>query len=170
MGRALDALYEPDVRGLYALVAAEACHRLGLGVKVGPLDLTRVQLDGAFNSSADEPEAGVVRMTPGYRRDHRPDLNQGLLNRLVEHRAGIPVLMKPLAGKGSDTVELAALIDHHIQQPQTDYQLEYWVADSALYSADNLRLLAGHQLKWITRVPARLTLAQERLQGLDKGT
>ena len=78
--------------------------------------------------------------------------------------------MKPLAGNGSDTVELAALIDNHLQQLRTDYELEYWVADSALYSEANRRLLAGHPRKWITRVPARLTLAKEMLQGGDKGT
>jgi transposase len=64
-------------------------------------------------------------------------------------------------------LELAALIDTHLQRLRMDYELEYWVADSALYSEDNLRLLAGHQLNWITHVPARLTLAQEALRQLD---
>jgi transposase len=169
LGRALDAPYEQDVTGLYALVAAEACRRLGLGVTVGHLDITSFHVDGVYNS-AEEPVAEVVHITPGYSRDHRPDLNQVMLNLLVEHRAGIPLLMKPLAGNSSDTVELAALIDTHLQQLPTDYELEYWVADSALYREDNLRLLAGHQLNWITRVPARLTLAQEALRQLDKGT
>lgn len=169
LGRALDALYEHDVTGLYALVAAQACRRLGLVGTVGHRDITSFHVDGAYNS-AEEPEAKGVHITPGYSRDHRPDLNQVLLNLLVEHRAGIPLLMKPLAGNGSDTVELAALIDNHLQQLRTAYDLAYWVADSALYSADNLQLLAGHQLKWITRVPARLTLAKAALQGTDKGT
>lgn len=168
LGRALDALYEHDVTGLYALVAAQACRRLGLVVTVGHLDITSFHVDGDYNSP-EEPEAKVVHITPGYSRDHRPDLNQVLLNLLVEHRAGIPLLMKPLAGNGSDTVELAALIDDHLQQLRTAYDLNYWVADSALYSEDNLRLLAGHQLKWITRVPARLSLAKEALQITDKG-
>jgi hypothetical protein len=39
-----------------------------------------------------------VHITQGYRRDHRPDLNQGMLELVVEHQAGIPVLMKPLRG------------------------------------------------------------------------
>jgi len=37
------------------------------------------------------------------------------------------------------------------------------VADSALYSADNLQKLADTSIKWITRVPATLTEAQEVL-------
>ena len=39
----------------------------------------------------------------------------------------------------------------------------YLVADSALYSAENLHKLAETSLKWITRVPATLTEAQEVL-------
>ena len=169
LGRALDTLYEPDVTGLYALVAAEACRRLGVKVTVGHRDITSFHVPGAYNS-ADDPVAEVVQITSGYSRDHRPDLNQVMLNLLVEHRAGIPLLMKPLAGNSSDTVELAALIDTHLQQLRTDYELEYWVADSALYSEDNLCLLASHPVNWITLVPARLTLAQGALRRLDKGT
>jgi transposase len=169
LGRALDPRYEPDVTGRYALVAAEACHRLGLRVPVGHLDITRFPGDGVYNS-ADEPVAAVVQITPGDSRAHRPDLTQVRLTRRVEPRAGIPLLMPPLAGNRSDTVELAGRIEPHLQQLRTDYELEYWVADSALYREDNLRLLAGHHLKWITRVPARLTLAQAVLRQLDKGT
>ncbi len=54
LGRALDTLYEQDVTGIYALVAAEACRRLGLRVTVGHLDITSFHVDGADNS-ADEP-------------------------------------------------------------------------------------------------------------------
>ena len=43
LGRALDTLYEQDVTGLYALVAAAACRRLGLKVTVGHLDITSFQ-------------------------------------------------------------------------------------------------------------------------------
>src|SRR5215510_1210185 len=39
----------------------------------------------------------------------------------------------------------------------------YLVADSARYSAENLQKLAETSLKWITRVPATLTEAQEVL-------
>lgn len=169
MGRALDTLYEPDVTGLYALVAAEACRRLGVKVTVGHRDITSFHVPGAYNS-ADDPVAEVVQITSGYSRDHRPDLKQGMLNLLVAHRAGILLLMKPLAGNSSDTVALAALLDTPLQQLRTDYELESWVADSARYREDKLCLLASHHVNWITRVPARLTLAQDALRRLDQGT
>ena len=46
----------------------------------------------------------------------------------------------------------------------------YLVADSALYSADNLHKLAETSLKWITRVPATLTEAQEVLAQVQPET
>src|SRR5512135_2994639 len=64
LGRALDTLYEQDVTGLYALIAAEACRRLGLRVTVGHLDITSFHVDGVYNS-VDEPVAKVVQITPG---------------------------------------------------------------------------------------------------------
>jgi hypothetical protein len=46
----------------------------------------------------EPPSEGVVRLTPGYSRDHRPDLNQVMLELIVEHQAGIPLLMNPSSG------------------------------------------------------------------------
>ena len=50
---------------------------------------------------------------------------------------------------------------------QTTYGLTYLVADSALYSADNLQKFAETKLKWITRVPATLREAQQALAQAD---
>ena len=55
------------------------------------------------------------------------------------------------------------VISDHIAQFQTAYSPTYLVADSALYNAENLHKLANTSLKWITRVPATLTEAQEVL-------
>jgi hypothetical protein len=81
----------------------------------------------------------------------------------VEHQAGIPVLMKPLSGNSSDAQEFGQVIRDHIAHLHTTYGSSYLVADSALYSADNLQKLAETQMKWIPRVPATLTEAKEVL-------
>ena len=52
-------------------------------------------------------------------------------------------------------------------QLQTTYGLTSLVADSALYSADNLQKFAETNLKWITRVPATLREAQQVLALAD---
>ena len=55
----------------------------------------------------------------------------------------------------------------HVQQLQATDGLTYLVADSALYSADNLQTFAETRLKWITRVPATLQEAPQALAQAD---
>jgi len=162
LGRTLDALYEYGVTSLYSLIAARAAQRLGLSSHVVHLDTTSFHVDGRYNS-AGPPEEQIVHITQGYSRDHRPDLNQVMLELIVEHQAGIPVLMKPLSGNTHDGVAFGQVITEHVQQLQTARQVTSLVADSALYSAENLSALAASGLQWLTRVPATLHEAQEVL-------
>jgi transposase len=162
LGRALDTLYAYGVTELYSLIAATAAERLGLAPRFAHLDSTSFHLDGRYNSEED-PDEQVIHITRGYSRDHRPDLNQVMLELIVEHRAGIPVLMKPLSGNSSDAKDFGEVISAHIDQLQTTYGTTYLVADSALYSADNLQKLAATRLKWLSRVPATLQEAQAAL-------
>src|SRR5918992_303383 len=104
LGRALDTLYAYGVTELYSLLAATAAERLGLAPRFVHLDTTSFHVDGRYNSD-EEPEEQVVHITRGYSRDHRPDLNQVMLALIVEHQAGIPLLMKPLSGNSSDAHE-----------------------------------------------------------------
>jgi transposase len=159
LGRALDTLYATGVTALYSLIAATAARRLGLTPMFSHLDTTSFHVDGRYNS-AEPPAEQVVHITPGYSRDHRPDLNQVMLELVVEHQAGIPVLMQPLSGNSHDGTAFGQVVRDHIAQLHTTYGATYLVADSALYSADNLQKLAETRLKWITRVPATLREAQ----------
>jgi len=176
LGRVLDTLYTYGVTELYSLLAATAAQRLRLAPRFAHLDTTSFHVDGRYNSD-EEPDAQVVHLTRGYSRDHRPDLNQVMLELIVEHQAGIPVLMKPLSGNSSDAQEFGSIIQAHIAQLQTTYGITYLVADSALYSEANLQKLSETRLKWITRVPATLGEAQavlahvapETMQPLTEG-
>lgn len=160
LGRALDTLYAHDVTALYTLISAHACPRLGLVRLTAHLDSTSFHVDGDYDREA---ELGVVELRPGYSRDHRPDLNQVMLNLIVEQRAGLPLLMQPLSGNSTDTKSFGHLIETHIDRLNTTHQVDYWVADSALYSEANLRTLAAHRGHWITRVPETLTLAKQHV-------
>ena len=143
---------------LYRLSAATAAERLGLAPRFGHLDRPSVHVDGRYNSD-EEPEAQVVHITRGYSRDHRPDLNQVMLELLVEHQAGLPLLMKPLSGHSRDAHDFGEAVRAPMQPLQTTYDMTYLVADSALDSAANLQKLAQTHLKWITRVPATVSAA-----------
>src|ERR671937_1760282 len=126
LGRALDTLYAVGVTELYSLIAATAAQRLGLTPTFTHLDSTSFHVDGRYNSD-EEPSEHVVHITKGYSRDHRPDLNQVMLELIVEHQAGIPVLMKPLSGNSSDGKEFGQLIHAHIDQLQATYGATYLV-------------------------------------------
>jgi transposase len=115
LGRALDTLYSYGVTELYSLLAATAAQRLSLAPRVAHLDSTSFHVDGRYNSDA-EPEEHVIHITRGYSRDHRPDLNQVMLELIVEHQAGIPVLMTPLSGNSSDAQDFGEVVRAHVQQ------------------------------------------------------
>src|SRR5919197_166219 len=169
LGRVLDTLYEAGVMELYRLIAVTAAQRLGLTPTFAHLDSTSFNVDGRYNS-AEEQRAHVIHITRGYSGDHRPDLNQVMLDLIVEHQAGIPLLMQPLSGHTSDAIDFRHVVTEHIAQLHTTYGTTYLVADSALYNEDNLQQLAHTRSKWITRVPATLSEAQAALARADAET
>ena len=103
-----------------------------------------------------------MQITQGYSRDHRPELNQVVLQLLVERQAGIPLLMEPLSGNSSDQASFRQTIRAHINQLQQAVGIEYLGADSALYTAETLPQL--QPFFWFSRIPETLTLARDLLQ------
>src|SRR5947209_18548205 len=83
-----------------------------------------------------------------------------MLELVVEHQAGIPVPMQPLSGNSHDGTAFGQVVRDHIAQLHPTANPTYLVADSALYSAENLHKLPETSLTWITRVPATLHEAQ----------
>jgi transposase len=166
LGRALDTLYAAGVTELYRLMAATAAQRLGLTPRFAHLDSTSFHVDGRDNSD-EAPDEQIIHITRGYSRDHRPDLNQVMLELMVEHQAGIPVLMQPLSGNSSDAQEFGQMIREHMAQLRITYGTTYLVADSALYSEANLQKLAQTPRPWITRVPVTLSEARAALVQAD---
>jgi len=156
LGRALDKIYHygPDV--LYSQVSALAVNRLGLSNCFAHLDSTSFHADGVYNSGV-QAEEGVIHITKGYSRDHRPDLNQVVLQLICERQAGIPIMMEALSGNNSDKTSFRDMINVHIEQMRNDFQAEYLIADSALYVAETLKDI--QDILWISRVPETLSLA-----------
>ena len=91
LGRALDDLFEYGVTELFWDLAAHAAEKLGLGSRFAHLDATSFSFYGDYDSE-EEPEEGVVSIQKGYSRDHRPDLNQAVLDMgaQAEGRASSP--------------------------------------------------------------------------------
>jgi len=131
LGRALDTLSAFGVTALSGLIATTAATRLGLTPPCRHLDTTSVHVDGRSNS-AQPPDEQVVHITQGASREHRPDLNQGMLALVVEHPAGIPVLMPPLRGTRHDGTAFGPGSSDHRAPLHTSATPTSLVADSAL--------------------------------------
>jgi hypothetical protein len=130
-GRALDTLYDFGVPALSRLSAAPAATRGGLTPTCSHLDTTRFHGDGRDNSEK-APDEQVGHLTHGSRRDHRPALHPGMLACVVEHQAGLPVLMQPLRGKSPDGTAFGQRVSDHMAPLHTTCPSPYLVADSAL--------------------------------------
>jgi len=162
-GRTLDAIYGYGLERFYAQLSVQAVIQLGLTCQTGHLDSTTFHVDGVYNSQLPADEAGgLIHITKGYSRDHRPDLNQVVLQLICEHQAGIPLLMKPLSGNSADKTDFRETIKAHIGQLRQDVGLRYLVADSALYCQETLQ--AMQDILWISRVPETITLAKDLIQ------
>ena len=165
LGRALDSLYEYGVTPLFSLISQKALENLDLVPKYHHLDSTAIHVDGKYNSEEEKKE-GVVHITKGYSKDHRPDLNQVMLEMICENSHGIPVAMRALDGNSSDKVSFETMVIEHIEALNRTTTGTV-VADSAIYTADNLKSFKTNNIKWITRVPNQIKENKEIIELLS---
>jgi transposase len=163
LGRTLDAIYDFDPEQLYTLISLSVIKHLKLKCNFAHLDSTGFHTDGKYNNEEDVDE-NIIKITKGYSRDHRPDLNQIILQLICEQQAGIPIMMQTLSGNTDDKTNFKKTIKEHIVQMTTDFNVEYVVADSALYVADTLRNMQNNL--WISRVPETLKLANKAIESV----
>lgn len=162
LGRALDCLYETGVTEVFAGVAAHALQVYGIPHRFVHLDSTSVSLQGEYGAKSDDPRA--VQITYGYSKDQRPDLKQAVVTLMCTYRSAIPVWLEALSGNSADKTSFPKTVQAYVAQLQTS-ERPCFIADSALYSADNLQVLSA--VSWITRVPETLQEARDLLQRLE---
>jgi transposase len=162
LGRCLDALYEKGVSALYQTIGEAVVKHLDLPCDSVHLDSTSFHYDGRGTPAEDD--FNCIQVAKGYSRDHRPELNQVILNLICENQSGIPVYMKPSSGNCNDMEGFKKIVKSHIQSLKAAQASRYLVADAALYVKETLEEL--HKLKqlFITRVPQTLTEAKNLIK------
>lgn len=168
LGRTLDAIWTYNATELYAQVAARSCVQLGLKPQFAHLDSTSFHVDGQYNADSP-PQEGVIRLSKGYTRDHRPELNQCILNLIVESQASIPVHMSAASGNSDDKTGFRFLVKNHVEQLQNVTGFEYLIADSALYTEETLKELDS-RVMFITRMPETLSITKGLLRQVEVDT
>ena len=98
-----------------------------------------------------------VKLVRGYSRDHRPELNQVVLNLITENKAGIPVYMQAASGNINDNEGFKNIVKHHISSLKAAQDSQYFIADAALYTAETIQSLDEQKQLFISRAPQKLT-------------
>jgi transposase len=162
LGRTLDWLYEHDVTTLFAGLAHQARQRFGVKARHVHIDTTSFSVNGAYHQETEPPNEHVIAITYGYSRDHRDDLKQWMLALATTHEGDIPLFLQPLSGNTSDKesmVKVIADLQAQLQQKEPDEKPIY-VADSGLYSAQNMLTFNQAKIRWVSRVPETSTEAK----------
>jgi transposase len=164
LGRILDAIYEYGCTKLYSELTPQICKSLGLSPTTLCMDSTDFHLEGKYNSDIVLEEGSkVLHLTRGYSRDHRPDLNQVVLDLITENQAGIPLHMEAHSGNAADRTVFRETIRKYISQLQAIYEVSVLIMDSAGYTAETLQE-HSNTVHWISRVPETIKEAQEAIE------
>jgi transposase len=150
LGRVLDKLFEADLTEVFVGVASKAAERFGSPTKSVHLDATSFHLHGRYDDEGQE-EPEEIRITYGYSREHRPDLKQFVVDLMSTGDGGVPLFLRVADGNEADQAVFAELLRDFRARLNLD---ALFVADSALYSAQNLATLGN--LRWLCRVPRTL--------------
>ena len=177
IGRAMDSLYKHGVSALFSLISSRAFDALKLQPQFAHLDSTSFSVHGngyepsdkfiTTDDKGNETRPSVIEITQGYSKDHRPDLSQLMLNMIVDNHAGIPMAIEALSGNSSDKATFAQTVTKYTAMITTQTAQSTIIADSALYSKDNLAILKQSKLHWITRVPETMTESKEAIESVE---
>jgi transposase len=125
---------------------------VGYGAQIIHVDTTNFSVHGKYENDAPDG-TDSIKITFGHAKDGRTDLKRFVLG-LVTNQFGLPLFTEAFSGNESDKNSIIKMIQKTQQAINLDDK-SYWIADSALYTEDNIRLL-GTEMRWITRAPATL--------------
>ena len=168
LGRVMDKLYKYGLSELFLTIVLAIVNKYKVSTKYSHLDSTSLHLHGEYNSSLNDEnkELEIIKENPiiikqGYSRDHRPDLKQCILDLIVSSDGDIPLYFRGGSGNESDKAVFGKLLVEYSKQ--IDFE-SIMVADSALYSENNLKLMGD--IKWISRVPLSIKKAKNLVKAL----
>ncbi len=115
---------------------------------------------GVYGLYEDEDIGNTIEITLGHPKDDRSDLKQFVLS-MVTNQHGLPLFVEAKSGNASDKNTIIDTISK-LRRNLTFESSSYYIADSALYTKDNIQKL-GDGIKWITGVPATINEAKELL-------
>ena len=108
-----------------------------------------------------------MAVTYGYSRDHREDLKQWMLALATTRQGNIPLYLHALDGNASDKVSLVEAVEALGEQLHGEGETSLFVADSRMYSRENMARLNRAQVRWVSRVPETSMEAKAAVREAD---
>lgn len=159
VGRTLDAIYKNGATELFNEISLHIMKQFSFGTQLIHVDTTNFSVYGKYDNDAPDG-TDSIQVTFGHAKDGRMDLKRFVLG-MVTNQFGLPLFAKAYSGNKSDKKSIMEMIQK--TQHAIDFDDEsYWIADSALYTEENIKLL-GTDTKWITHIPATVSEAQKLL-------
>ncbi|MEG4574835.1 IS1634 family transposase [Microcoleus sp. N3A4] len=175
LGRVLDKYYQTGTTKIFTAIAIKAAHKFQVKMNSIHLDGSSMYVQGEYknevkntNQTEKEAEPETSEMKPieivhGYSIDHRPDLKQFIIDMIVTGDGDIPLYLKIDSGNIDDK----SVFVERLKEFKKQWTFEgICVADSALYTKDNLSAMTG--IKWITRVPLSIKSAQYQISDIKE--
>jgi transposase len=125
---------------------------------------TAAQLVNQEEENLIDSDYQKIEITYGYSREHRPDLKQYLMNIMSSSDGSVPLFFHVGSGNEAEKKRFPLLIQEFKKQWTLD-EVEVFVADSALYSEENINTLG--ELPWISRVPLSIKQAKQLVETLS---
>jgi len=150
LGRTLDAFFKYGPTEMFNEIALKVMTKMTTRTHLLHADTTNFSVSGKYENDAPDG-TDSIEITFGHAKDKRTDLKRFVLGMIV-NQSGIPLFAQAYSGNKSDKKSMIEMI----QKLRTSISVDdscYWIADSAIYTEENLKLL-GKDLLWITRIPS----------------
>jgi len=170
LGRSLDKYYQAGTTKIFTAIALKAVHKFQVKMNSVHLDGTSMYVHGEYKNdhqssqeverkkTEEESKMKPIEIVYGYSRDHRPDLKQFIIDMIVTGDGDVPLYFKIDSGN----VDNKSVFVERIKEFKKQWGFEgICVADSALYTAENLLAMWG--IKWISRVPLSIKEAKDKI-------
>ena len=159
-GNFLDAFYEAGPRKIFSLLSTKAFAEYGIEVTNINYDTTSKVMWGTYET-ADGKE-GVISINFGHSKQKREDKKQIKIG--IGVASGVIVDAKVLSGNKDDKTfngEILEEVENTLERLNISTEDFHYIADSALFTSENLKKAEARNLKLITRMPEITTLAKD---------
>jgi len=163
LGRALDILYDMNLDELYPEIALHTVKQLkvfdGMEELFGGLIPVHVDTT-SISLTSDYPDQSEFEIVRGYSKDHRPDLKQIILG--LGTVRGLGLCANVDNGNQDDHTWNFENIPRVMQAlGKSTLENSVYIGDAAVVSKNNLDLLAGEKLHFISRLPSTYKLCSD---------